>query len=529
MRGSSLASIPNIAGNIPQAGANTALSQGAGAAGPGGLMAFLNTMTSQDAAAGGNDLAAKIAAILKSGSSDANSLTTLLQKLYPNASADQLQQAVTQLEAGSADVATVKATLTSDLSSTLAPGLQQSTDIISQLQQQFDTLQSQGPVTPDKLAQFRKDAVDFMKSQGLDNASMDQYLSSLASSLGSQLTAAQAALLSVPVPGQAAAAASASAIQSTSPAASTPAAASAADGDEAPASGNTENTNGLPAAASTTDTSPAAPVTQPQADNTPASEQAAAKTIDQHQQGEGLQALKSDNNASASATQQASSDNSSASAKPLSPAATSFFVMNAAQQDSNTSGNSGNGQQGFQNAADQSLNGLLPQGGIAAGAQSFVNYMTSSPSSAPASTQATAQNVAVQIQQNASQGITTFTMQLEPAELGRLEVRLKFERDGTIKAHLTADKPETLSMLRNDSAQIHRILQQAGLDADENSLSFDLRQQSQQQDSGQAYSNAGQASAYNADTSSVSSDTLQANIAIQAAGYIRQGGVNIMV
>jgi flagellar hook-length control protein FliK len=526
-----LASTINIAGQVPQAGAKTAPAQGAGA-GPDGLMAFLNVLMGQGGAAPpGNDLAAKIASLLKNGAAGADDLTALLQKLYPNAGASQIQQAVTQLEAGAPDAATVKATLTSDLSSTFAPGLQENPDIMSHLQQKLDGLTQQGPVTADKLAQFRTDAISYMKSKGVDASAMDDYLVSLANTAGSALSTQLAAQLAMPVSAQEIAAAppspDAAPVSATAQASSSnnsSAAASGADnGDETQSPKTQAQAEGLPASPAT-DTSAAASQ-QTQADKKAnAAEQAKAQAHGADKQAALSQAA--DDDAAAPAVP-AQASNTAPEAKPLPAAALHFLAMNQSQG-ADAFGNSDNGQQASQNAGGQANTGSLTPNAVAANSLSFVNFMNSVPAAAATTTPATVQNIALQIQQNAQQGITTFTMQLEPAELGRLEVRLKFDRDGGIKAHLIADKPETLTALKNDSAQIHRILQQTGLDADENSLSFDLRQQGQQQGGDQSYSGSGQASSLNAGALGPT-DVINANIAIQAAGYIRPGGVNIMV
>lgn len=163
------------------------------------------------------------------------------------------------------------------------------------------------------------------------------------------------------------------------------------------------------------------------------------------------------------------------------------------------------------------LSGLTTAG--AATQDSFVNHMSHT-----AQTQTT-QMLALQIQRNAQAQITTFNMQLNPADLGKLEVKLRFMRDGTMKAHITADRADTLATLQKDSPQLQRILEQAGLNMDENALSFDLRQQ-QHEGTQQSYNENG-AAADGGDAGSESA--LQAKIAVEATGYIRQDGVNIMV
>jgi flagellar hook-length control protein FliK len=67
------------------------------------------------------------------------------------------------------------------------------------------------------------------------------------------------------------------------------------------------------------------------------------------------------------------------------------------------------------------------------------------------------------------------TVQLDPAELGRVEVKLKIERQGPVHASVTVDNPRTLEILRNDRSSLERALQNAGLSTDSGSLSFNLR------------------------------------------------------
>ncbi len=49
--------------------------------------------------------------------------------------------------------------------------------------------------------------------------------------------------------------------------------------------------------------------------------------------------------------------------------------------------------------------------------------------------------------------------------------------DGRVNAVVTADNKDTLDMLQKDSRELERALQQAGLQADSGSLSFNLRGQ----------------------------------------------------
>lgn len=66
-------------------------------------------------------------------------------------------------------------------------------------------------------------------------------------------------------------------------------------------------------------------------------------------------------------------------------------------------------------------------------------------------------------------------IRLDPRELGRIDVRLNFDRDGILRAVLSVDSPAALEMLRRDSGDLTRSLQDAGVRSDGQSLRFDAR------------------------------------------------------
>ena len=92
----------------------------------------------------------------------------------------------------------------------------------------------------------------------------------------------------------------------------------------------------------------------------------------------------------------------------------------------------------------------------------------------PSSQPPPADQVAVQIQRAVANGETHINVRLHPAELGRVDVDLDIGKDGRVLAVVTAEKSETLEMLQRDTKVLERALQDAGLDADPDSLSFNL-------------------------------------------------------
>jgi flagellar hook-length control protein FliK len=86
--------------------------------------------------------------------------------------------------------------------------------------------------------------------------------------------------------------------------------------------------------------------------------------------------------------------------------------------------------------------------------------------------------LAVEIAASVNSGKTRFEIRLDPADLGRIDVRIDVDRNGQVTSHLTVEKPETLSMLQQDAPQLQRALDDAGLKTGSGGLQFSLRDQS---------------------------------------------------
>jgi len=91
------------------------------------------------------------------------------------------------------------------------------------------------------------------------------------------------------------------------------------------------------------------------------------------------------------------------------------------------------------------------------------------------------EQLTVHIQKAVREGTDRINIQLRPAELGRIEVRLEFAQDGRLNAAVLADRAETLELLQRDSRVLERALQDAGLKADSGSLTFNLRGEGRQE------------------------------------------------
>lgn len=92
---------------------------------------------------------------------------------------------------------------------------------------------------------------------------------------------------------------------------------------------------------------------------------------------------------------------------------------------------------------------------------------------------APADQVAVHIKKAIGEGKNQVTVRLEPAELGRIEIKLATSSDGAVRAAIIAELPDTLELLQSDARALDRALQDAGLRTNSDSLSFNLRGEGQ--------------------------------------------------
>lgn len=87
-------------------------------------------------------------------------------------------------------------------------------------------------------------------------------------------------------------------------------------------------------------------------------------------------------------------------------------------------------------------------------------------------------SLAADIALKAAGGNSRFEIRLDPAELGRIDVRLDVDKHGQVTSHLTVERPATLEMLRKDAPQLQQALEDAGLKTGDGGLQFSLRDQS---------------------------------------------------
>ena len=91
------------------------------------------------------------------------------------------------------------------------------------------------------------------------------------------------------------------------------------------------------------------------------------------------------------------------------------------------------------------------------------------------------EQVHVAVRNATKDGLEQITVQLDPLELGRVEVNIQTNREGLTQISFIVDKAETFDSLSRDARVLERSLQEAGIKTDTGSMQFNLRQQSQQQ------------------------------------------------
>ncbi len=119
-------------------------------------------------------------------------------------------------------------------------------------------------------------------------------------------------------------------------------------------------------------------------------------------------------------------------------------------------------------------------------------------------------------------------MQLRPEALGAVDVDLQLHKDGSMRAVISAEKPETLEWLKRDVQHLERALQDAGVKTDSGSLSFALREQRQEGFGGFARS-GGRRGSGGAVGEPADGRMGEAKVAEAAARRTARGGVDVRI
>lgn len=86
-------------------------------------------------------------------------------------------------------------------------------------------------------------------------------------------------------------------------------------------------------------------------------------------------------------------------------------------------------------------------------------------------------HISVEISRHIQNGVSRFEIKLNPAELGRIDVRMEMDGSGNVIARLAVERSETLDLLQRDQRALMRALAEAGIDTGKTDLEFSLRQE----------------------------------------------------
>ena len=126
---------------------------------------------------------------------------------------------------------------------------------------------------------------------------------------------------------------------------------------------------------------------------------------------------------------------------------------------------------------DGSFDGRIEIGRAEAQAHASTAALRGSTAALPQNVAVASAHLAAEVARFAQKGQTRFQIRMDPPELGRVDVELKVSRDGTVKAHLSVERSETLDMFLRDQRGLERALDAAGLKLDSGGLEMSLKNQ----------------------------------------------------
>ena len=132
------------------------------------------------------------------------------------------------------------------------------------------------------------------------------------------------------------------------------------------------------------------------------------------------------------------------------------------------------------------------------------------------------EQVAVHLQRAVREGTNKFSIQLSPAELGNIHVKLEIDEEKRVTAAVTVERPSTLELLQRDTKGLERALHNAGLNMEGGDLSFSLGRGDQEfaQDLRQSGASAAGGSVLDAESDGDQPESPVAQVMDTAAGVV---------
>lgn len=83
--------------------------------------------------------------------------------------------------------------------------------------------------------------------------------------------------------------------------------------------------------------------------------------------------------------------------------------------------------------------------------------------------------LAFQISKQINNGNSEFQLRLDPAELGRINIKLSLKKGGNVKAHMVVERNDVFELLQRDARALERALAEAGFDGEKVELEFSMQ------------------------------------------------------
>lgn len=202
--------------------------------------------------------------------------------------------------------------------------------------------------------------------------------------------------------------------------------------------------------------------------NTVISGEGSSQSSNSQSTGNHTQSGGNQNQAQAAATQTQAAQNQSAQAAQAGTGAKGLVQAQAMSGNAGGTAHSGGGEGAAQTGTGGVSGSQQTQG------QNAVNQSGNTQN--PARTgRSMVEQVTVKITKAIQAGNDKITIQLRPANMGRVEVKMEVSQDNRLNVLVIVDRPETLDQLQKDSRELQRALQEAGLHVDNGDLNFNLR------------------------------------------------------
>ncbi len=101
-----------------------------------------------------------------------------------------------------------------------------------------------------------------------------------------------------------------------------------------------------------------------------------------------------------------------------------------------------------------------------------------------------AQQVGLEVTRAVNAGNTEFTVKLNPVELGKVTIKMAFDKDGAASLRVLAQSPETVSLLQREVRGLERAIEAGGIKSAEANVSIELDPQHDGQSAGKAFAEA---------------------------------------